>query len=132
MEKKLKHLEFIQNTISRMASNLFMLKGWSITLIAALFGLAAKDANQKYIVVAYFLVVIFWILDGYFLSQERMYRDLYKEVSLKDENQIDFLMDASKFNEGKNTWIASVISKTIAGFYLSLAVTMTITTYFLN
>ena len=43
VSNKLKHLEFIQAAINRMAGNLFMLKGWSVTLIAALFALAAKD-----------------------------------------------------------------------------------------
>ncbi len=31
MENKRKHLEFIQAIISRMASNLFFLRGWTIT-----------------------------------------------------------------------------------------------------
>jgi hypothetical protein len=51
-EKKLKHLEFIQGVISRMASNLFLLKGWTITLIAALFALAAKDSKPGYALLA--------------------------------------------------------------------------------
>jgi len=37
-----------------MANNSFLLKGWSVTLVAALFALAAKDSDKKYIVVAYF------------------------------------------------------------------------------
>ncbi|MEN9881470.1 MAG: hypothetical protein RLZZ308_653 [Candidatus Parcubacteria bacterium] len=36
-ENKRKYLEFIQNAISRMSSNLFYLKGWTITLIAGLY-----------------------------------------------------------------------------------------------
>ena len=47
MEKKLKHLEFIQGAVGRMASNLFLLKGWTITLIAALFALAAKSVGVR-------------------------------------------------------------------------------------
>ena len=41
MEKKLKHLEFIQNVILRMNNNSFLIKGWAITLISALFALAS-------------------------------------------------------------------------------------------
>ena len=48
MEKKLKHLEFIQQAINRMASNLFLLKGWTVTLIAAMFALAAKESRDLY------------------------------------------------------------------------------------
>ena len=39
MEVKLKHLEMIQAVITRMAKNSFLLKGWSITLTAAIFAL---------------------------------------------------------------------------------------------
>ena len=42
-----KHLEFVQSTISRMASNSFLLKGWSVTLAAGLFALSAKDNAQE-------------------------------------------------------------------------------------
>ena len=37
MDAKLKHLEMIQGVINRMANCSFLLKGWSVTLIAALF-----------------------------------------------------------------------------------------------
>ena len=66
MENKRKHLEFIQAAVNRMASNLFLLKGWTIALIAALFALAAKDTNRLYFLIAYFPALMFWMLDGYF------------------------------------------------------------------
>jgi hypothetical protein len=52
-ENKRKHLEFIQAIVTRMAGNLFFLKGWAITLIAGLFALAAKDAKPRFYFVAY-------------------------------------------------------------------------------
>ena len=55
MSDKLKHLEFIQGVINRMGQNSFLIKGWTVTLVAALFALAAKDSNQKFVLVAYFL-----------------------------------------------------------------------------
>lgn len=90
MESKHKHLEFIQAVINRMAGNSFFLKGWSITLVAALFALSAKNANRSYIFIAYFPVVVFWILDAYFLSQERLYCDLYNHVRKLGKREIDF------------------------------------------
>ena len=45
-----------------------------------------KDANTNYIFVVYLPVIIFWILDGYFLSQERSFRALYNRVRKLDEN----------------------------------------------
>ena len=67
MEKRHKHLEFIQIIITRMAVNSFLLKGWTITLIAGAFALSTKDSDHRYIVIAYFPIVIFWILDAYYL-----------------------------------------------------------------
>ena len=131
MENKLKHLEFIQTVINRMAGNCFMLKGWAITLVAALFALSAKDANHSYIFIAYFPVVIFWILNGYFLSQERLFRDLYDHVRKLEESKIDFSMDTDPLKNIKNSWARSIFSKTLSIFYLSLVGVMLIIIYFI-
>ena len=117
------HLDYIQAAVSRMASNLFLLKGWSVTLIAALFALAAKDSNQAYAAMAYFPLIVFWTLDGYFLSQERRFRSLYDHVRKLDELKIDFSMDTKPFasNEG-NHWFEAMFSRTLCIYYGSLAV----------
>lgn len=106
-----------------MAGNLFLLKGWSVTLIAALFALAAKDANRAYAALAYFPLLVFWTLDGYFLSQERCFRALYNEVRQRNEADIDFSMDASRFkSDPRNTWPGAMFSRTLLVYYVSLAV----------
>jgi hypothetical protein len=69
-EKKIAHLQMIQAIITRMASNSFLIRGWTVTLVAATFALAAKDADGRYILVAYGPTVMFWLLDGYYLAQE--------------------------------------------------------------
>ena len=127
MDNKLKHLEFIQNVITRMNSNSFLIKGWTITLVSALFALAAKDANINYVLVSYIAIPVFWALDGFYISQERQYRDLYKAVSSKDESTIDFNMDASIYCKDDRTWIAGIFSKTLAPFYgITIAITLII------
>lgn len=60
MEKKLKHLEMIQNIINRMANNSFLLKGWAVTLVAGIFALSNKEADKIYFLVAYIPVLVFW------------------------------------------------------------------------
>jgi hypothetical protein len=133
MEAKLKHLELIQGVIARMAGNLFFLKGWAITLIAALFALAAKDANSKYAVVAFFPVVVFWVLDGYFLSQERQFRSLYNAVRKKGEADIDFSLDTGPYSKiPHNTWLHSIFAPTLVVFYFSLIVLMLVVIWFLR
>lgn len=133
MENKRKHLEFIQGAINRMAGNLFFLRGWTITLIAALFALFVKGTNADYIFIAYFLVIIFWILDGYFLSQERLFRALYDHVRKLDEKEIDFSMNVSKYKKDKrSSWICSMFSTTLLFFYLPLVGVMLLITYLIN
>ncbi len=131
MEKKTKQLEFIQGIINRMAANSFLIKGWCITLVSALFALAAKDANVKYTLIAYIPVLVFWILDGYYLWQERLFRALYDNIRLKEESLIDFSMDTRTFRTGRNTWIKSIFSYTLSIFYSSLIITMLIVMYLL-
>jgi len=127
METKIKHLEFLQNVITRMNSNSFLIKGWTITLVSALFALAAKDANVNYVLVSYIAIPVFWVLDGFYISQERQYRDLYKEVAAKIEADIDFSMDASGYCKGDRTWFAGIFSKTLIPFYgISIATTLTV------
>lgn len=124
---KHKHLEFIQGAVNRMAGNLFLLKGWTVTLIAALFALAAKDANQLYVLVAYFPLFIFWTLDGYFLSQERRFRALYDYVRVLEESDINFSMDTRQFQKDiKNTWFGAMRSRTLVVYYGGLAFVMII------
>ena len=91
-ENKIKHLEFIQNVITRMNSNSFMIKGWCVTLVAALFALAAKDSEVKFAIIAYIVIPTFWVLDGFFIIREKHFRDLYNQVRLKNEEDIDYSM----------------------------------------
>jgi hypothetical protein len=127
---KIKHLEFLQNVITRMNSNSFLIKGWTITLVSALFALAAIDANVNYVLVSYIAIPVFWVLDGFYISQERQYRDLYKEVAAKVETEINFSMDASHYCKGDRTWLAGIFSKTLIPFY-GISVTTTLTVMFL-
>jgi hypothetical protein len=73
MEDKRMHLEFIQGVIHRMARNSFLLKGWAVTLVSALLALSAGGAFRRDVIVAYLPLIGFWMLDGYFLHQERLF-----------------------------------------------------------
>jgi hypothetical protein len=119
MEAKMKHLELIQGVINRMSGSLFYLKGWTITLIAAISAISQKDASQDYFYIALFPVAIFWIMDGYFLSHERMFRDLYEDVAkIKNDSDVTFSMDIREYKKlAKNTWTGAMFSKTLYIFY---------------
>ena len=97
MNNKIKHLEFIQGVINRLASDSFRMKGWCVVLVAALFILLAREGRVEFIAIALIPVVAFWGLDGYFLWQERLYRALYDHVRTLEEIEVDFSMNVSAF-----------------------------------
>ncbi|MDE2031044.1 MAG: hypothetical protein KGI58_02155 [Patescibacteria group bacterium] len=132
MSDKHKHLDFIQIIITRMAVNSFLLKGWTITLIAGIFALSAKDANHKYIWLALFPIFIFWVLDGYYLLEERLFRSLYNHVRKLEGKEIDFSMNTKPYrNEIGNNLCATFCANTISFFYLSLIIVLIIIYFFI-
>ncbi len=118
MEKVVKHLEMTQAIINRLGSNSFQLKGWSMTLIvAAMVLLARYDLQNPTIILAFILPILgFWILDGYFLWQERLFREVYDEIRQQDDT--DFKMDVMKHRDKpKRSWAAAMFSVTLVVFY---------------
>jgi len=116
-DKKSKHLEMVQAVINRMAGSSMTIKGWSITLVSALFALAAKDAEFRYVIVSYFSAGMFWFLDGYFLYQERSFRNLYNKIRVNQEESSNFSMDVANSDRGLATWLLSTFSPTLFLFH---------------
>ena len=121
MSNKQKHLEFIQNAITRMAGNSFRLKGWTVLLVSALFAFFARFGETGYVFIVILPVLAFWVLDGFFLSQERLFRNLYDQVRAKDESEIDYSMSTADFSrEPRNRWLNATVSRTLLLFYGAL------------
>ena len=117
-EKVIKHLEMTQAIINRLGSNSFLLKGWSMTVIVTTMVLIARyDAQNPLIVLAVMFPVLgFWILDGYFLWQERLFRQVYDEV--RRQSDTDFKMDVMKHvNKPQCSWWSAAFSVTLVLFY---------------
>lgn len=117
MDKTIAHLGFIQGVISRMGTNSFLLKGWSVTLVAAIFALSAKDANFKFVLIAYFPVIVFWVLDSYFLHQERLFRKLYEGVASGKIPSDQFTMDTTIVRDDVSPMSCIAFSKTLLSFH---------------
>lgn len=114
---KLKHLDFIQAVITRMNRCSFLLKGWSVTLVSALFAFAAKDVDPRFVLVAYFPAIAFWVLDGFFLDQEKRYRKLYEMVIADDERVPELEMNTTKIEGIEGSWCGAMFSKTLRIFH---------------
>ncbi|MDD0976882.1 hypothetical protein [Pseudomonas fontis] len=133
MDAKLKHLEFVQGVVNRLSTNSFLLKGWSIILISALFALSAKDSDKGFALLAYIPGIAFWGLDGYFLALERCYRRLYDKVRATDKDKIDFIMVIDK-GQGWKNWFNASCSKTLIAFHGAVfaAITAVVVVYLIK
>lgn len=102
MEAKLKHLEFIQAAISRMAQNSFLFKGWAITVAAGLSAFGAANTKHALLAIALVSTLLFWGLDGYYLWLERGFIRLYEKAVADVGTGTDFSMRPLKPARGTN------------------------------
>ena len=119
-EIKSKHIDLIQSIISRMASNSFMMKGWAVTILAAIFVLSTKEAIPRFAFVAIIPNIIFWILDSYYLQSERRYRQLYKTIVVSEPDEKLSLKMPKPNRKEKTAFIQAVFSKTEWLFYVAM------------
>lgn len=125
-DEKIKHLEMIQNIITRMANNSFLLKGWAVTLLTGIFALVWEKDGFLHYLLAYIPVFMFWFLDAYYLRQERLYRGLYDEVRQSTAITSFSMVPPSISVKSRYCYANALFSKTEAGFYVPLMILITI------
>ncbi len=129
---KLKHLEFIQNVITRMNINSFQIKGWAITIVAATLALYASTKDEWFVLVGIIPSFLFWFLDANYLTQERRFRGLYDDIAGVSEKPIEsrpFIMNIEPYTKeiNKKYWYWDVFwSTTIRPLYLSIITMLTV------
>lgn len=126
-EEKIKHLEFIQDVITRMNQNSFQMKGWMVAIVSTLLALYANTTNAALVLVAIFPTLVFWFLDSFYLWQERKFRGLYDDVAgiTKPKQEIKpFAMRPDLYTGGKYTLLNVLTSPTIASLYLPVMVVL--------
>jgi len=135
MEKEIIHkeLDLIQDVIKRMASNSFEVKKWLIGILTAIVVFKHEEllgGNSQLIWLLLVPVLCFWYLDAFFLSTEKLYREMYKWI-IKYRSQTDkYLYDMNSMSrefpvgntehliiKKNNVWYV-MISKTIWPFYV--------------
>ena len=87
----------LQQVITRMGSNSFSLKGWSVGMIIAIYAFAGKNSH-KAVIITLIPLMVFWALDSYYLILERKFRALYNSVRIKNDDDINFDMDFNNIN----------------------------------
>ena len=137
MEINIEHLKFIQTIITRMNTNSFMIKGWSLTITSAFLALYASSKNINFVLVAILPIFFFWLLDAFYLQQERKFRGIYNDVAklTGETERVDvreFEMPIDKYKDGKYCYCDVFSSKTILPFYLLLIITLVIVYVYLR
>ena len=128
-DEKIKHLEFIQNVITRMNTNSFQIKGWTVIILSALLAIYASTKNDYFILTSIFPVLVFWFLDTYYLTQERKFRGLYNDVAGISDNPKKlkpFEMRPDLYTGNKYSYWNVFSSATIMGLYLSLTIILVV------
>jgi hypothetical protein len=106
----------VQEVVSRLATCSFQLKGWAVTVAAGLVAFLKGEANPIYLFVPALPVIAFWLLDAWYLRQERLFRQLYDDVRSK-EGVADFSMDTRLFRSAVGSVMQVAFSRTILLFY---------------
>lgn len=132
-EKVVKHLEMIQGVIKRLGFNSFMVKGASIVFVITSQVLFCSFLFSPFYKVVFtpeegaigliaaaavltFLIIGFWILDGFFLWLERLFRYHYDAIRKQDDT--DFNMDVGIHKNGPfSSWGSAIFSVTLVIFY---------------
>ena len=122
---KNKHLEFIQNVVTRMNSNSFQIKTWTISIVTGLFAIYAATNNPLFISICLLPILLFWILDSYYLVQERKFRGLYDDVAMdikiKSETN-PYNLNIGKYKKGKYRFLSVFFSVSMILLYLPLII----------
>jgi len=134
-ENKRAHLNMIQGVITRMGTNSFALKGWSVGIMIAIYAFAGNNSHKAVIVTLVPLITM-WLLDSYYSMLERKFRNLYDEVRKLKEKDIDFNMNfnSTKINMidvKKYGYFNIVFSKSILPFY-AVCIISTLIIYFVK
>ena len=72
-----KHLDHIQAVITRHNSNSFMIKGWAITICTVVLTVAGTWKEPVIALISLVPILVFWLLDSFYLANERCYVSLY-------------------------------------------------------
>ena len=130
-EKVIEHLKIIQAVIDRLGRNTLWVKTWSLTLIVTVTILTAIHYVHRphFSLILIPFILGFWILDGYFLWQERLFRKVYDAIRLQSDT--DFQMAPLKHRDKpKCSWVSAIFSVTLVIFYL-IEIAFTIFVFFI-
>ena len=100
-------LKFMQDCITRQANNTLIAKAFSIAVLIG----ATQVENQLHVLGFVGLLAACWVLDGFFLRAERLFR-----TALSDASDVGLLPSAFP-QRPETSWIGCIFSKTLVIFH---------------
>lgn len=129
---RLKHLEIIQQVITRMANNSFLIKGWSLTLLSLVLAIGLKEKIYTLLWVMLLPSAMLWCLDGYYLYQEKLFRKLWDKYRNEQQDlPTDFTMDTTEFKSEISYWSNAIFSNPLRAFHGTLISILVVISLFL-
>lgn len=120
------YLNILQSVTSRMASNSAGCKSWCITLTSAIVVVLLNRNKQEYVFVALIPVIMFMLLDCYYLAMEKSFRARYnnfiQKLHANQATKSDLFVVSPEEALKSSHLIESAKSISIYVFYLSLVV----------
>lgn len=77
---RLKHLDYIQSIVARMAHSSTQAKSWLLPVATATFGYALTQQSKTVAMLGIAAILLFGYVDASYLRQERAYRRLYNAI----------------------------------------------------
>jgi hypothetical protein len=131
IELRINELEMVQAIIARLAGYGAVIKNWCITVTTAACGFGVTQHKPTLILLAFFPIVIFSILDSQYLGLERRYRVVFDR--LRGEDWATMPAFNLRAGAGSPMEFANVYgSWSILSFYLPVALGVAVTFFVAN
>lgn len=130
------YLGMLQAIITRMAGNSGNCKTWCISLVSAMLVVIMDQKSPHYVWITFIPVLLFLLLDAYYLGQERAFRDVYNHFVAKlhsgqaTDQDLFLIKPMQGFNVVQSLF-GAIRSFSIYPFYLVLAGVIVIARYLL-
>lgn len=128
------YLNILQGIITRMATNSANCKTWCISLVSAILVVIADKNKPNYAWITLIPIILFFLLDSYYLAQERSFRAIYNNFiqALHSGNATTddlFVLVPMRGFSIVQSLLSATLSFAVYPFYLTLVLTVIIARY---
>lgn len=110
------YLEILQGIIARMASNSANAKSWCVALVSAIIVIIADKCRPEYVWISCVPIILFFVLDAYYLGLERLFRGVYNEFVRKLQSGTATVDDVFVVTPGSGKSILRAAAQATASF----------------